>query len=186
MKRYVTMTAAIGLAMLAAGCGSKDSGHEAEGAKSIDEVKQEAAKLDRPKPGQYSQKIAVTGIDLPGMPKETVDQMKAMLAKEKVSEFCLTREQSDKGYRDMFESVDKDKECAYSRFTVDGGKLDAQMNCTAKDGGKAVMTLNGKVAEDSSDITVAMDMTGTAQGAQNGQMKMTMHMTTTRVGDCKE
>lgn len=188
MKPYMTL-AAMGLAFLAAGCGSKEKSGEAAGAsgKSQEEVRQEAAKLDKPRPGQYAQTSEVKQIDVPGLPKQMADQMKSTLQKSQVSNFCLTSAEAEKGYRDMFHDVGQGRECTYSRFDVDGGKLDAQMECASKEGGKAVLTLDGTVAEDKSDITVKMDMSdGPQMGSQpGGQMKMTMHVTTKRIGDCQ-
>lgn len=188
MKRYATI-AAIALAVLAAGCGakddkSKDAGTEAgSAARSQEEIRQEAAKLDKPRPGKYRQVSEVKQIDVPGLPSQMADQMKSTLQKSQVNEFCLTSAEAEKGYRDMFHDVGQNRECTYSRFDVDGGKLDAQMECTSKEGGKAVLTLGGTVAEDNSDITVKMDMTGDAQ--VGGQMKMTVHVNTKRIGDCQ-
>lgn len=173
-----------GLASLAlplAACGKKQ---ESNGPKSMEEVKQEAAKLDRPSPGQYKQTMEIMQIDVPGMPPQAAEQMKAMMRKSQVREFCLTREDSDKGFRDMYKDVGKrDGQCTWSRFDANGGKLDAQMNCKAPQGGSGLITLAGTVSETGSDVTMSMDMSGAAQPM--GNMKMTMHMTTQRLGDCK-
>lgn len=173
-----------GLASLAlplAACGKKQ---EANGPKSVEEVKQEAAKLDRPSPGQYRQTMEITRIDVPGMPPQAAEQMKAMMQKSQAREFCLTREDSEKGFRDMYKDMGKrDGQCTWSRFNAGGGKLDAQMNCKSPQGGNGLITLAGTVSETGSDVTMSMDMSGAAQPM--GNMKMTMHLTTRRVGDCK-
>ncbi|TCM18924.1 uncharacterized protein DUF3617 [Novosphingobium sp. PhB165] len=193
MARMATVSMAfLGLVLVGAttGCGSKtdDSKEQASrqptpGAKSMDDVKQEAAQLQRPTPGQYKQTVQVTRMDVPGLPSEAAEQMKAMMAKTKVSTFCLTAAEAEKGYRDMFEGIGKGKECTYSRFEVDGGKLDAQMDCKSGDQGRAVMKLAGTVTAEGSDVTVVMDMSGGP--GPNGQMNMAMHTTTQRIGDCK-
>ncbi|WP_395328818.1 DUF3617 domain-containing protein [Novosphingobium sp. BL-8H] len=175
------------LALVLAACGSKDQNKAGESpsgaAKSMDEVKQEAAQLQRPKPGQYTQKVEITKMDVPGMPSEAAEQMKTMMAKGQVNQFCLTQAEADKGYRDMFDNIGKGRECSYSRFDVDGGRLDAQMDCKSNDQGRAVIQLAGTVTAEGSDVTVQMDMSGGP--APTGEMKMAMHMTTQRVGDCK-
>lgn len=162
------------------GCGSKE---EASGPKSMEEVKQEAAQLERPEPGQYKQTVEITRLEVPGMPKEAAEQMKAMMTASQESVICLTKEDTDKGYRDMFKDVGKGNQCSYSRFDVDGGKLDAQMDCASAQEGTATMKINGSVSPGGSDVTIDMDVKGGQQPM--GNMKMTMHMTTQRVGDCK-
>lgn len=169
------------LALSLAACGKKQ---ESSGPKSMEEVKQEAAKLDRPSPGQYKQTMEIKKIDVPGMPPEAAGQMKAMMEKSQVREFCLTREDSEKGFRDMFKDMGKrDGQCTWARFDVSGGQIDAQMECQSTEGGKGVIKLAGTVSETGSDVTMDMDMSGARQPM--GNMKMTMHMTTQRLGDCK-
>lgn len=186
MKARLTMTAMVGLAALAlAGCGSKDNDGKP---KSLDEVKQEAAKLVRPLPGQYKQVTEIQSLEMPGVPKEVAEQMRSAVKKSQEGTFCLTKADADKGFKDMFNDVGKGNQCSYSRFDVDGGKLDAQMECQTPQQGnqprqKAVMKMSGTLTEQGSDVTVDMDTAGGPPPM--GTMKMKMHMTTTRLGDCK-
>ncbi|WP_232493033.1 DUF3617 domain-containing protein [Novosphingobium kaempferiae] len=179
MKGRIMIAAAAALALAA--CGSKDD-TAAEGPKSAEAVKQEAAKLETPDPGEYKQTVEITRFEVPGMPKEAADQMKAMMTAKQESTLCLTKADAEKGYRDMFKGVGKGNECSYSKFDVDGGRLDAQMDCQSAQEGKAVMKLKGTVSRDGSDVTVDMDTSGGT--APMGTMKMTMHLTTTRLGEC--
>jgi hypothetical protein len=176
------MTAMVGLAALAlAGCGSKDDAKD--GPKSTEQVKQEAAKLIRPEPGEYRQVMEITKLEVPGMPAEGAEQMKSAMKAAQEGTFCLTKADADRGFKDMFNDVGKGNQCTYSKFDVDGGTLDAQMECQSQQQGKATMKMTGTVAQDGSDITVAMNTTGGPPPM--GTMKMTMHMTTKRLGDCK-
>ena len=178
--RVVAGPVMAGVVLSLGACGSSD---ESVAPKSMEEVKQEAAKLERPRSGQYKQTVEVQELEVPGMPKEAADQMKAMMQKAQVREFCLTPEDAEKGYRDMFNDVGKqDEQCTYTRFNVDGGKLDAQMDCKAALGGTGVIKLNGSVSESGSDVTMTMNATGGQ--APMGTMNMKMHMTTQRMGDC--
>lgn len=163
-----------------AACGSKE---DASKPKSMEEVKEEAAQLDRPEPGQYKQTFQITRLEVPGMPKEAAEQMKAMMTASQESVICLTKADTDKGFKDMFKGVGKGNQCSYSRFNVDGGKIDAQMDCASPQEGTATMKINGAVTPSGSDVTIDMDTKGGQQPMSN--MKMTMHMTTERVGDCK-
>ncbi|SFF75439.1 Protein of unknown function [Novosphingobium sp. CF614] len=195
MKRYWS-AAATGLALfLLAGCDSADkspageaTGGEAAatadtGPKTPDEVRQEAAKLDRPEPGEYRQTIEVTDVEVPGAPRQLADRMKSMMARTKQSTTCLTAEDADKGFREMFHESGPAKSCTYERFDVGGGTIDARMTCSSPDGGTGTIDLTGTVASTGSDVTMVLDMKNPK--SQAGAMKMTMHMTTERLGDCK-
>lgn len=184
MKGRVMVAGALALAVSAlalGGCGSKDD--SSNGPKSMEDVKQEAAKLDRPEPGEYRQVMEIKRLEVPGMPKEAADQMQAMMKATQETTFCLTAADADKGFKDMFDGIGKGSQCTYSKFDVDGGNLDAQMDCQSPQEGKATMKLTGTVTDSGSDVTVAMDTTGGPPPM--GTMKMTMHMTTTRLGECK-
>ena len=73
-------------------------------------------------------------------------------------------------------------ECTYDKFDVSGGKLDARMTCNIPGQGSAVMLVNGAATTTGSDVTVSMEMSGGS--SPMGNMKMKMHMTSERVGDC--
>ncbi|MCJ2180581.1 DUF3617 domain-containing protein [Novosphingobium album (ex Hu et al. 2023)] len=180
--------ATMGAVMLTlAACGSKE---EAPGestaasgeTRSADDVAHEAAKLNRPKPGSYKQTIEILDMEIPGLPKEAAGQMKAMTGKPQVQTICITDADTEKGYKEMLQNVGKGGDCTYSKFDVAGGRLDAQMHCKTEGQGEATMTMNGTVSETGSDVMVGMDVTGGQQPM--GAMKMKMHLTTERVGDC--
>ena len=76
----------------------------------------------------------------------------------------------------------RSKNCRYDHFTMSGGKIDAQMNCAAGDGGTMSMTMNGSYSTDSYEATMAMTSSG--NGKMSG-MKMKSHTESHRVGACK-
>lgn len=180
VRNALTGLGIAGALLSLAACGSKQEA--STGPKSMEDVKQEAAQLDRPEPGQYQQSIEITRFEVPGMPPEAADQMKQMMTAKQDTTICLTKADTERGYRDMFKDMGKGDECSYSRFDVDGGRIDAQMDCKSAQEGSATIKISGTVAPSGSDVTVAMDMQGGQQPM--GSMKMTMHMTTRRVGDC--
>lgn len=182
-RRALLVCSLAGLALPLAACGSKEEAAEPGEPASMAEVREEAAKLERPRAGQYRQTMEMVEVDIPGMPKEAADQMKAMMQKAQTRDFCLTAEEADKGFRDMFNDVGRDNEqCTYSRFDVSGGNLDARMDCKTPGGGTGVITLAGDVSENGSDVTMSMDVKGGNEPM--GTMKMKMHMKTERLGDC--
>lgn len=181
MKGSITFLAAAGLMALAA-CGSKDKPAEDGKPQSEEQVKQEAAKLETPVAGEYRQKVEITRFEVPGLPKEAAEQMKAAMKATQENTICLSQADAEKGYRDMFKNVGQGNDCAYSKFDVDGGKLDAQMDCKSPQG-NSKMTLKGMVRSDGSDVTVDVETSGGP--APVNSTKMTMQVTSTRLGDCK-
>jgi outer membrane murein-binding lipoprotein Lpp len=170
--------AAIALASLAlAGCNQAD-----KGPKTMEQAQQEAAKLDRPQPGQYSQTMKITKLEIPGAPPEAVAQMKAAMGAQQDTSFCLTKEMSDKGFEEMFREVGRDGECKYERFNVSGGKLDALLQCESKTEGKGTITMAGTVTSQGSDVTVEIDTVNPA--SPMGSSTIGMNMVSKRIGDC--
>lgn len=165
------------MALPLAGCGSDN------GPKTAEEVKQEAAQIAQPTPGEYRNKIEITRLDVPGMPPEAAEQMKAMMKAAQENTVCLTKAQTDKGFKDMFKDIGKGDQCTYTKFEVDGGKLDAQMDCNSAQGAKSTMKMNGTVSSTGSDVTVMMDTSGGPPPMS--EMKMTMHAVSERIGECK-
>ncbi|PEQ14733.1 hypothetical protein B2G71_02520 [Novosphingobium sp. PC22D] len=181
MKYGFTLAGAALVASLLAACDSSQAPQET-GPKTMAEAKEEAGKINRPRPGQYKQVIEITKFELPNLPKEDSDKMAASLKTTQETEFCLTQEQSEKGFKDMFEDVGKGGECRYSRFDVSGGKVGAQLDCASVTEGTATFVLAGTVGPEGSDVTIDADM----KNAQSpmGTAKIGMHMKTTRLGDC--
>lgn len=178
----ILLAAAATLAALSlASCGK--SGEKADGGpKTSEQAKQEAAKLDRPKPGQYSQTMTITKFEIPGAPPEVSKQLGTAMQKAQEHSFCLTEEMASQGYRDMFDKVGKDGECKYDRFDVSGGRLDAVIHCENPREGKGTITMSGTVSEEGSDVNVALDQTG-GQGPMSNA-KIAMHLVSHRTGDC--
>jgi hypothetical protein len=178
MTKTILLTAAATLAALSlTGCDNAD-----KGPKSMEQAKEEAAKLDRPKPGLYKQSMTITKFEIPGAPPEMAAQIQAAMTKAQESNFCMTPEMADQGFRDMFDKVGKDGECKYERFDVSGGRLDALLHCENAAQGKGTITMAGKVGEEGSDVNVAVEQVGGQAPMANA--KIAMHLVSQRVGDC--
>jgi hypothetical protein len=170
--------AAVALAALAlAGCNQAD-----KGPKTMEEAQKEAAKLERPQPGQYTQTMKVTKFEVPNAPPEMAKQMKAAMGQAQTTSFCLTKEMADKGFEEMFREIGKDGECKYERFDVSGGKLDALLQCESKAEGKGTITMAGTVGSQGSDVTVEIDTVNPA--SPMGSSSIGMQMVSKRTGDC--
>jgi hypothetical protein len=174
----------VALALLLAGCGGSNADADGDGKIS---VKEAAAEIERkggamkPKPGQYKGTTELVSLEMPDSPPEVKQMLEGMMGKEpQVMEFCLTKEEADKGFQSLAEASQND-DCSFEKFDIDGGKIDAKMNCSAKDKSKATITLTGKGSETSSEMTMVMD----AKGPDGKTMKMTMKTSQERIGECK-
>jgi hypothetical protein len=181
MTKHILLLGAAALAALAAlslaGCDKAD-----KGPKTMEQAKQEAAQLERPKPGLYKQSMTITKFEIPGAPPQMAAQMQAAMSKAQEHDFCMTEQMANEGFRDMFDKVGKGGECKYDRFDVTGGKLDALLLCENQAQGKGTITLAGKVGEEGSDVTVAIDQQGGQAPMANA--KIAMHLVSQRIGDC--
>ena len=174
--RYVSAALAFATLPLA-GCGNPDTGP-----KSIEEAQEEAAKLDRPRPGQYKQTMTVTRFEVPNAPPEMAEQFKAALGQGHDTQFCLTEDMAQQGFKDMFREIGKDGECAYERFDVAGNKLDAVLNCESAAEGKGRITLSGTVGPEGSVVEVNIDSDN--PNSPVGKTRIGMQMVSERLGDC--
>lgn len=173
-----TGSAALALAVLAlAGCNQAD-----KGPKTMEEAKEEAAKLERPKPGQYTQTMTITRFEVPNAPPGMAEQLKGAMGQNQTTDFCLTEEMSKQGFEEMFKELGKDGECKYQRFDVSGGKLDALLQCESKAEGKGTIALSGNVGDEGSDVTVKIDTVNPA--SPMGSTAITMQMVSKRTGEC--
>lgn len=158
-------------------CGKSDTGP-----KTMDQAKQEAAKLERPKPGLYSQSMTISKFEIPGAPPEVAKAMQGAMTKAQEHQFCLTAEMAEQGYREMFDKVGGNGGCKYDRFDVSGGKIDAVLKCANATEGQGTITMSGTVSEEGSDVNVSVDQQGGKAPMAN--TKIAMHVTSKRIGDC--
>ena len=114
--------------------------------------------------------------------KQLQDMMRSMFDKEAQShEYCLTKEEADKGFEEMArQAQDSNSDCTFEKFDVDGGSIDAVMNCKAEGQGTARMVMTGTGTETSSE----MNMTMNGEGPDGQTMTMTMKSSQQRLGDC--
>lgn len=181
MRRLIAAASVLALSAGLAAC-NKEPAPEAP--KSVAEVVKESAALPKPLPGLYRSEVELVSLEAPGMPPQMADQMKrAMASRQSGQEFCLTGEEAEKGYEERVKKLAGKPNCAFDRYSATGGALDAQMSCTAEGGIKSVLTMKGTMTPSGSDMTLGMTQSGSEM--PGGSMKMTMHVKSQRVGDCK-
>lgn len=123
-------------------------------------------------PGQWETSVTITSVSMPGAPAGVA---KSMQGKTSRMSHCITAEQAAKGPQDMLKSA---KNCRFSRYSMVGGRYDADMVCEMGGGGRMTVVSSGSFTPNS--------YSATAKSVMSGQMPMTMTSTSTgkRVGAC--
>ena len=178
MRRYVLL--AVTTAALAA-CGSPDADANGDGEISMAEAAEKSKDMVKPEPGKYRATVEMIDVEVPGAPREVQDMMKQMISAGAQShEYCLTKEDAEKGFEEMARQAQENQDCSFEKFEADGGKIDAVMNCSRDGQGTARMTMQGTGTSTTSEMTMTMDAT-----APDGKsMKMTMKSNQERIGNC--
>ncbi len=132
-------------------------------------------------PGRWEGKLTMHELDIPGLPAQAREQMKTQMAQDRPFISCLTDEDV-KSKKAFFTGNTDDKSCTYERFEMSGGNVSAVMHCAQPGQGKVSMTMNGRYAPQSYDMT----MTSNAEGnGPTGKMSMKMSVAAKRVGACR-
>jgi hypothetical protein len=129
-------------------------------------------------PGQWEATNEIVSANAPGLPAEALKQMVGQ--KSTVSN-CVTPEEAAKPSAN-FLTAQKNMDCTYQDFSMDGGKMTGTMSCT---GGQMPGRMVMKMAGDYSPRAYDMNMDMEAGGLPGG-MKMTIKARTIgrRIGDC--
>ena len=131
------------------------------------------------RPGRWVSDVTLESIDIPGMPPAAAEQIKATMAKAASGhETCLTPEQANRPSEDFFAGADGN--CRYDKFTMDGGKIDGVMRCSAQ-GSTQLISFAGAYSPESYDMKMNSRLE-TGPGAN--PMTMAMRIKSRRVGEC--
>lgn len=175
MKFALLAVAAIALSA----CSSEPEETTPEGGVDLETASAEAAKLDKPEPGQYSMKVSVEKLNLTGAPEGVKEQIRTQMESGFANSYCLTPEEADKGFDEVYGQLTQDGQCQFSNFTVDDGTLDGTATCEVP-GGTMTYSMKGKAWATGSDLTAEATL-----DAQGRQMEMALHMVQERTGDCE-
>lgn len=152
-----------------------------DGPISMDEAAKRAAGIVKPQPGRYRASVEIVDVAMPGAPPQVLEQVKQMQARGAQSqEFCLTPEQAEKGFAEMVRQANAKDACTFSRFNVQGERIDAEMTCSRPGQGTGRMTMQGTGTRTSSDLTTKMNI----EAPGGNTMMMTMRSRQQRIGDC--
>ena len=135
-----------------------------------------------PDAGLYKINVDIAELSIPGMPAGMGDQMKKSMSHAMAIEDCLTEADRADAVKKMTKGAENGS-CKYTKYDIDGGKIDAQMVCDMGGGGEGTYNMTGTVTTTGVDMT----MEGNQKDPKmpGGGMKMKMHLTSTRVGECK-
>jgi hypothetical protein len=129
-------------------------------------------------PGLWQSKTVVKEMNIPGIPAQYAEQMKAKFAQgsNETNSHCVKPEDVKKPKEDFFGG---DKSCKYDHFQMGDGKIDVAMVCHRED---STQTMNMSGSYTPTTYSMDMSMNGSG-GGQNG-MTMKVHVDSRRVGEC--
>lgn len=169
----------LSLALPLAACGSEPTVREENA--SVEEVSERVREASREqgliRPGKWVSTVSIEEVSIPGMPADTAERMKSMLAQTRAVESCLTPEEAKQPNATFFSG---NEQCRYDHFTMTGGKIDAVMRCQ-QDGAMQVMQMEGTYSPGS----YQMRMRSTTEGPGAEPMTMQMNVEAERVGECE-
>jgi hypothetical protein len=179
--RYAVCLIACAGALAACNKSPEVSAKNASVAEVAQKVHEAGADQSFVRPGLWQSKVTIDQLDIPGMPADMAQRMKAMMAERQEHGFqtCLTAEDVKRPKEDFF--AGKNKECRYDHFTMGGGKIDAAMRCGGKTGA-SLMQMAGTYSPDSYQMQTSMKVQGEA--GEQGGMSMKMRIEAQRVGEC--
>ena len=143
-----------------------------------DQVRDAGGRDSFVRPGKWESRVSMDELSLPGAPAEVAAAMRNM-HKDTVSTTCLTAEEAKRPKEDFFAGGDKN--CRYDHFTMRGGKIDAEMQCSQQ-GMAQTMVMQGTYGPDA--YNMEMRMISNAGAGPPGGMTMKMRVDARRVGAC--
>lgn len=132
-------------------------------------------------PGRWEGTTTMHEIDIPGMPPEAREQMKAQIGAAQNFASCVT-EEDVKQQKAFFTGTHDDKSCKYDHFEMANGKVSAALKCDRGAEGRMEMTMDGSYTPDRYEMKMASKAEGGPAAA--GQMTMSMSVQAKRVGVC--
>jgi hypothetical protein len=131
------------------------------------------------RPGKWQSRIQIESFELPGAPPAAAQAMRGMEQRAQVHESCLTPEEAKRPKEDFFAGAGKN--CRYDHFTMGNGKIDAVMQCNAKEMAQT-MAMQGTYGPDA--YQMRMSMQAKAGAGPVGGMTMKLRVDAKRIGEC--
>lgn len=179
MHRSLVLPLAVAIAL--AGCSKKEEAPAGEGG-SAKGGGMAAAAAVIPDAGLYQTKVELLEFSIPGMPAGMGEQMKKSMSSSMAHENCLTEADRADAVKKMTKGAENGS-CKYTRYDISGGKIDAQMDCDMGSGATGSYHMTGTISTTGVDMTMEGEQTDPRM--KGGATRMKMHLTSTRVGECK-
>lgn len=120
-------------------------------------------------PGMWESTSTVTAASIPGAPAEAV---KKAIGKVTAFKHCMTTEEASREPGEIFRQG-AGADCAYDRFAIADGKIDAVMQCKGKEAGATLSTIKMSGRYDSASYEVNTRMSVPGPGGQTIAMEAT-------------
>lgn len=172
MGRLIVSIAAIGLV---AGCSNNaaDTGNDAASA----EVTSGTFDVER-KAGQWEMTSEFLDVKIMGKSKQSATIAERMKGRKSTVKICLSEEQIKNTREDMLK-MNADANCEYKKFSMAGGKIEAEISCPAPQ--KMDATIAGEFDATTSVITSHIVLHDLKAGTT---MDTTRKMTGKWIGEC--
>jgi Protein of unknown function (DUF3617) len=128
-------------------------------------------------PGKWETKQDIQAVHKAGLNAESKEDIRRT---EASIDQCLPPEEAKRPDANFFAGGDE-SECEYTKFAMQGGKLNATMSCTATPG-TITMTLNGTYTPTS----YLLDATATTSGIPDAPMRTTAKLVGTWLSACPD
>jgi hypothetical protein len=167
--------------LVLAACGPTEV--DADGDGQISEVEAETARNEmvKPQPGKYRLTQTLVNMESSTTKEWQQERLKAMMAaaQPQVSEICLTEEEAQSGFAQMFSPNASAEACEVKEFNMNGGEFDAVMICN--DGPfSGRVRLDGYGSRTSSQAQVTIE----SESGDGVTSTMTLELKRERIGDC--
>ncbi|WP_373487246.1 DUF3617 domain-containing protein [Blastomonas sp.] len=187
MMKLLQTVSILALPLLAfAACSGGGADTDGDGKISKDELAAEAASI-KFRPGEWENKIEIVDVkfDESKLPPEAKGMtgaiVKQMIGQVNTSKNCLTKEDAEKPGADFLAGADNE-ECDYKKFSLSGGKIDADISCKGKQAGEqGDIKMTGDYTATSYNMEMSMNM----QSPGAGNMTINAKNSAKRIGDCK-
>lgn len=128
-------------------------------------------------PGQWEFTTAMTGVEMPGSPREMVEAARSALGAPKIVSRCVSPEEAADPSARLANPGGGASNCTFSRRTFADGRIDVAGSCTTRDGDPLEVSLSGSYTPTNIRAAIRAD-------AARRTMLLTGTMTALRTGDC--
>lgn len=139
-------------------------------------------------PGEWEDTIAITNVEIPGMPAEMANQMGAAMRQTQTRRHCITPEMAANPTQGLANPTGQAQGCTFENQTFANGEINVTSSCPAPTGqGQMRTRMTGTFT--ATTLTAQLNIEGpsgmpAAAGGTGGNLTMTGTLNSRRVGDC--